>query len=81
MQPITRPQMPFRLSYEDKLAVRYRNGAKAPQIETFETEPEALSRARELIDEGNCHDVAVLDESGEVIGGIRLQLKLGFAAE
>ena len=73
--------MAFRISYDDKLAVRYREGANAPQIETFETEREALSRARELMDEGDCHDVAVLDESGEVIGGIRLQLKLGFAAE
>jgi hypothetical protein len=73
--------MPFRISYEDKLAVRYRKAADAPQIETFETEREALSRARELIDEGDCREVAVLDESGEVIGGIRLQLKLGFAAE
>jgi hypothetical protein len=73
--------MPFRISYEDKLAVRYRDGASAPQIETFETEREALSRARELIEEGDCQDVAVLDESGEVIGGIRLQLKLGFVAE
>lgn len=73
--------MPFRISYDDKLAVRYRQGASEPQIETFETEREALSRARELIEEGDCQDVAVLDESGEVIGGIRLQLKLGFAAE
>ena len=73
--------MAFRISYDDKLAVRYRDGVNAPQIETFETEREALSRARELMDEGDCHDVAVLDETGEVIGGIRLQLKLGFAAE
>jgi hypothetical protein len=73
--------MASRISCDDKLAVRYRSGEEAPQIETFETEPEALGRARELLEQGDCHAVAVLDEAGDVLGGIRLQLKLGFTAE
>src|SRR5436190_1265958 len=53
----------------------------ASRTETFDTEPEALIRARELIEDGDCYAVAIRDDSGEVLGGIRLQLKLGLAAE
>ena len=75
--------MTYRISYDDKAPVSMRNrrGEDAVRTETFETEQEALSRARELIEEGDYHAVAVCGDSGEALGGIRLQLKLGFTAE
>lgn len=68
--------MAYRISYEDKVVV-----SAAPRIETFDTEKEALKRARELLDENSCQTVAVHDDAGEVLGGIRLQLKLGFTSD
>ncbi|MBV9017955.1 MAG: hypothetical protein JO058_20080 [Alphaproteobacteria bacterium] len=47
----------------------------------FETEHEALNRARDLIERGEVHAVAVFDDCGNMLGGVRLQLKLGFTAE
>jgi hypothetical protein len=75
--------MAFRISYDDSAPVpvwRARREQSA-RTEVFETEREALRRARELMEVGDCHAVAVSDDSGEVVGGIRLQLKLGFTAE
>ncbi|HEV8032367.1 MAG TPA: hypothetical protein VGP42_15250 [Stellaceae bacterium] len=75
--------MAYRISYEDNATIadkQWRND-NPTGIETFETEQEALKRARELIEEGACRAVAVCDDSGEVLGGIRLQLKLGFTVE
>lgn len=75
--------MAYRISYDDNVPtlVRNRRDEEAPPREIFETEQQALSRARELIEEGDCQAVAVCDDSGEVLGGIRLQLKLGYATE
>jgi hypothetical protein len=75
--------MAYRISYDEKIPVCVDNwrDEDAPRTEFFETEQEALQRARELIEEGNWHAVAVSDDSGEVLGGIRLQLKLVFMAE
>jgi hypothetical protein len=75
--------MAYRISYEEKMAIAAsdRRMEDAPRTESFETEQEALKRARELIEEGDYDAVAVCDDSGEVLGGIRLQLKLGFTAE
>jgi hypothetical protein len=75
--------MAYRISYDRKAAVSAGNWRidDAPESETFETEQEALKRARELIEEGDHEAVAVRDDAGEVLGGVRLHLKLGFAAE
>jgi hypothetical protein len=71
--------MTYRISYEDGLAISGRN-TSAIRTETFQTEHEALKRARELLDR-DYHAVAVYDNSGKVLGGVRLQLKLGFCGE
>jgi len=51
------------------------------RIETFLTEHEALKRAVQLLDDGTHHAISVWDSSGNVLCGVRLQLKLGFSAE
>jgi hypothetical protein len=51
------------------------------RIETFPTEREALKRAFRLLDDGTHHAISVCDGSGNVLCGVRLQLKLGFSAE
>ena len=75
--------MAFRISYDDaaRVSVWKERREQSPRTEVFETEREALKRARELMEEGDCHAVAVRDDSGEVLGGVRLQLKLGFSGE
>ena len=45
------------------------------------TEYEALGRARELLEDGDHGGVSVRDSSGNVLCGVRLQLKLGFFGE
>jgi hypothetical protein len=75
--------MSYRISYYDTMPPSLRKWRQQDSActETFETEHEALNRARELLDDGEVHAVAVADDSGTVLGGIRLQLKLGFTAE
>jgi hypothetical protein len=51
------------------------------RTETFRTEGEALTRAFRLLDEGRHHAVSLCDSSGNVVCGVRLQLKLGFHTE
>jgi hypothetical protein len=46
-------------------------------FEVFTNEPQALRRARELLEAGEHHGVRVRDQSGNELSGIRLQLKLG----
>ena len=53
----------------------------ARRTETFRTESEALTRARELINTGDHRAVVILDSSGNTLAGVRLQLKLGFSGE
>jgi hypothetical protein len=45
--------------------------------EEFSTEHQALGRARELLETGEHHSVAVQDQRGNELSGVRLQLKLG----
>ena len=72
--------MSYRISYYDAIppSLRKWRAQDGARTETFQTEREALNRARELLDEGEVHAVEVADDSGIVLGGIRLQLKLGF---
>ena len=51
------------------------------QIERFSTEHEALTRARELLDEDLTTVVAVCDAAGNQLAGLRLQLRLGFLCQ
>jgi hypothetical protein len=75
--------MTYRLSYDDGVPIslkKWRN-EDMTRTETFQTEDEALKRARELLDGGDHHAVVLCDSSGNTLGGIRLQLKLGIFAE
>ena len=55
--------------------------ANTSLVEVYPTEPEALGRARELLDAGEHDGVAVRDSAGNTLCGIRLQLKLGFRVD
>jgi hypothetical protein len=70
--------MTYRISYEDGWAANSssREGG-VTRTESFRTEHEALCRARELVDSDIHHAVSFSDESGAVLTGVRLQLKLG----
>jgi hypothetical protein len=46
--------------------------------EHFDTEHRALARARELLEDGYHHTVLVRYKSGDVLSGLRLQLKVAF---
>jgi hypothetical protein len=75
--------MTYSISYDDGLAVvtKERGEEGLTRIETFLTEQEALKRAFRLLDDGTHHAISVCDSSGNVLCGVRLQLKLGFSAE
>jgi hypothetical protein len=49
--------------------------------ERFSTEHEALKRAREILEQDERHAVAICDAAGNILGGVRLQLKLGFCSD
>jgi hypothetical protein len=72
-------EMTYRISYENGVAA----AADAAYLEVvtrteyFRTEYEALQRARQLLEDDNRHAVSLCDSSGEVLTGIRLQLRLG----
>jgi hypothetical protein len=63
--------MTYRISYD--------NGREAAteRMEEYLTEREALGRVRELLEAGEHDGVSVLDSAGNVLCGVRLQLKLG----
>lgn len=72
--------MNYRISYYDMTLLSLKKWRNQDEecTETFVTEHEALRRARELIEEGEVHGIVLTDNSGTALGGIRLQLKLGF---
>jgi hypothetical protein len=53
----------------------------AVEVEEFSTEYEAFGRARELLENGDHGGVSARDSSGNVLCGVRLQLKFGFFGE
>jgi hypothetical protein len=71
--------MTYRISYRDGLAAMNGAGRRkaGTRTEYFPTEQEALARARQLIEAGEHHTVSVYDDCGDVLAGIRLQLRLG----
>jgi hypothetical protein len=75
--------MTYRVFYGDTASVAGRdpNRDKRVRYEHFSTEHEAFRRARELLEEDPCTQVAVHDWAGNQITGVRLQLKLGLYCE
>jgi hypothetical protein len=75
--------MTYSISYHDELASATKDTREEglTRMETFLTEDEALKRAFRLLDDGTHHAISVCDGSGNVLCGVRLQLKLGFSAE
>jgi hypothetical protein len=76
--------MTYRISYDDGVPIsvkKWRNEEDIARTETYETEREALKRARELLDDGDHGAVVLCDGRGNTLGGIRLQLKLGIFSE
>ena len=70
--------MTYRVVYGDELMLPAGDPSEPEraQSEFFSTEFEALTRARELIDNAEASSVAVCDTAGNVIGGVCLHLKL-----
>lgn len=70
--------MTYRIVYNQVPAPR---AAAQPRrtvsTEEFATEHQALGRARELLETGVHHGVAVRDHSGNELCGVRLQWRLG----
>jgi hypothetical protein len=66
--------MSYRIVYNEIPAPRARGTI---WTEEFATEHQALGRARELLETGEHHGVAVRDHSGNELCGVRLQWKLG----
>ena len=75
--------MTYRISYIDTSPTlpkeRWPEGMS--RSEDYPTEPAALARARELLDNVHCHRILVSDGAGEPVGGVCLQVKLGLAGE
>jgi hypothetical protein len=70
--------MTYRVSYEDgwvPVTGAARSGVE--RAEYFRSEHAALQRARELIDSGLHHGIAIYDSEGNALVGVRLHLKLG----
>ena len=74
--------MTYRVFHGDSFAMSRpdRHLDERIEIERFSTEHEALTRARELLDADDSRAVAVSDASGNMLGGVRLQLKLGYSS-
>ena len=75
--------MAYRISYSDGAvgAIIGERKADTSLVEEYPTEPQALGRARELLDAGEHDGISVRDSSGNILCGVRLQLKLGFRVE
>jgi hypothetical protein len=75
--------MTYRVCYGDPAAVARRAAHMDDCVcsERFSTEHEALSRARELLEQEAGIAVAVHDGAGNQLCGLRLQLKLGFLCQ
>jgi hypothetical protein len=75
--------MVYRVFYDIglKTAPEDRQEVDAVAVEEFSTEYEAYRRARELFENSDHGRVSVRDGSGNVLCGVRLQLKLGFFGE
>jgi hypothetical protein len=75
--------MTYSVLYGDAAAMasRDRHLDERVQFERFSTEHEALTRARELLEEDVSTVVAVCDRAGNLLSGVRLQLRLGYTCD
>lgn len=75
--------MTYRVIYGDALAMSGRDPYLDERVrsERFSTEHEALNRARELLEEDEGAAVAVSDRAGNLLSGVRLQLRLGYTCD
>jgi hypothetical protein len=75
--------MTYSVLYGDAAAMasRDRHLDERVQLERFSTEHEALTRARELLEEDVSTVVAVCDRAGNLLSGVRLQLRLGYTCD
>ena len=75
--------MTYHVLYGDAAAMasRERHLDERVRSERFSTEHEALMRARELLEEDVSTVVAVGDRAGNLLSGVRLQLRLGYACD
>lgn len=73
--------MSYRVVYGDALVHAVADTGEAVRSERFSTEHEALSRVREILEQDERRAVAICDPAGNVLGGVRLQLKLGFCGD
>ena len=75
--------MTYRVFYGDQMAMASwdRHVDERVRFERFSTEHEALRRARELLEEDVSAAIAVSDASGNLLSGVRLQLRLGYSGE
>jgi hypothetical protein len=82
-QLIWEEEMTYRISYIDTSSslTREQGVTETVRTEDYTSEQGALARARELLELVDCYRVLVSDGVGEPIGGVRLQLKVGFTAE
>jgi hypothetical protein len=74
-----RPMSSYRIIYNETPARRASAGRRLGTMwtEEFLDEHQALGRARELLETGEHHGVAMHDHSGNELSGVRLQWKLG----
>jgi hypothetical protein len=73
--------MPYRISYIDTSMLTDEQITEGIlRTEEFPTEPAALARARELLEDVNCKTVLVSDNSGEHLSVVGLPLKPGLSA-
>ena len=75
--------MTYSVFYGDALAMASRDRHLEERVhsERFSTEHEALTRARELLEDDASTAVAVCDRAGNLLSGVRLQLRLGYACD
>ena len=75
--------MTYHVFYGDPLALSSRGRHIDDRVcfERFSTEHEALCRARQLLEEDGGTAVAICDAAGELVTGVRLQLKLGYCCD
>jgi hypothetical protein len=70
--------MTYRVVHGETLVHSVGDGDQIARAERFSTEHEALRRAHEILRQDERATVAICDDSGNVLGGVRLQLKLRF---
>jgi len=71
--------MSYRIIYKETPLPRANTGWRQGTVwtEEFPSEYQALGRARELLETGEHHGVAMRDQIGNELSGVRLQWRLG----